>query len=118
MAAPTSQGTAFKKVNAPTFTDFVVVDGTYEEADAVDMLETKDGASDTANFSFANPGIRMKCDWVVKNASTKAAVGNVVTATGAGAPKFLITACATKDYGGFRIVQSVEGIARDSVTLT
>ena len=116
MATPTQQGTALKLLTVPTFSSFVVVDEKWEPSDTCAMEETIDSSSQTANFSFYNPGQEISFEWVIKSAGTAAAVGDVVTS---GASKFLVGPGLKTSYrGGKPAKQSGTLIVRDSVTLS
>lgn len=116
MATPSQQGTALKTQSSPTFSSYVVVDGSWKVKDAVQHTETLDGASQTNNITFWNPGLDVTCEWVVKSASTPAAKGDVVSA--GGTVSYLVLDVETSEYGGRPLKQSVTLWRRDSVTLS
>lgn len=115
MATPTQQGTALKLLAIPTFSNFIVIDEAWKPKDACGMEETVGGTSETANYTFYNPGDDISFEWVIKSAGTAAAKGDVVT-DGAGG-KYLVTDIETQYRGGKPAKQTGTLTVRDSVTL-
>jgi hypothetical protein len=116
MAAPNQQGTGLIATATPLFSKYVVVDGTWKVQDALEHIETKDGASQSANVSFFNPGKNISCDWVVKTGQALAAKGDIVADTTAA--KYLVLEVDNSDFGGKPVKQSVKLYQRDSITLS
>ena len=108
MADPVQKGNQLVFKPAPTFTSFVVVDGTWRERDTTDMTVTKDGASETHNKTYADPGVDVQCEWVIMSGQTPAKKGDVVTSGGESpARKFTVDDVETMDLGGKPLKQSV-----------
>lgn len=114
MATPTQSGTALQVTATPTFSSFVVIDGTWKVKDTTSHVETMNGQSKTENFTFYNPGTEVTAEWTIKSGQTAAAKGDVVTGSGT---KFLVLEAETSEYGGRPLKQSVTLVTRESVTL-
>jgi hypothetical protein len=118
----TQKGPATLQKSAPTFTDFVVVGGTWEENPFVEMSTESGEAGTTYNYSFWNTGTDAKCDLMVKVKTPAVALpkaGDVLTTLETPAREFLVLPNPTyKDFGGMALKVSVQLQLRDSVDLT
>jgi len=116
MATPSQRGTTLKVQSAPTFSNFIVVDGTWQPKDATQVTETLGGDSRTANWTFWNPGLNIDTDWVIVSGSTPARIGDLVGAAN-GSVTFLVLKADDSELGGRPYKQSISLVVRESVTL-
>ncbi len=64
--------------SAPRFRDFVVVDDTWEEDDALQVEQSRDGASNVYNYTGWSPGQQCQCDWWVRKGAARVGTLDVV----------------------------------------
>jgi hypothetical protein len=117
MPTPSQKGTPLKVTASPKFSAFVVEDGSWKEKDATEHQEFKNGESETENLTFFNPGIEATCTWVIKDASTPAAKGDVVAEASPSTRKWVVLEAETSEFGGKPLKQNVTLYSRESLTL-
>jgi hypothetical protein len=100
-------GTALLLKSAPTFADYIVVDGTWKEKDSTQMQRTDDGDSEVANYTFWQAGVDASCDLVIKSGEVALEVGDVLAESSPGTRSFVVISAETSDYGGKPLKQSV-----------
>lgn len=120
MADPIQKGVQLLAKPAPTFEDFVVVDGTWREADPLAVEALKNGNSETINYTGSDPGIDAECEWVIKAGKAPAKKLDEVVATFPGAVPttkvFIVVEAPTQNFGGKPLRQSVRLEHRESMT--
>jgi len=120
MAAPIQKGPNLIAKPAPTFTKFVVVDGTWKEKDSLEINETKDGNSETYNYTGANPGVDATCEVVIKVLDpvvVPLAKLDVLTSTETAPRSFVVLDVETGEFGGKPLKQTLTLAYRASLTL-
>lgn len=118
MADPVQKGNELVAKPAPSFTNFVVVDGTWKEKDALVVVETLDGNSETHNYTGSNPGVDATCDVVIKKTDPATAPlkkMDVITTTETVPRKFLVLDVENSDFGGRPLKQTLTLAHRTSV---
>lgn len=101
-------GTALIHKSAPTFTNFVVVDGTWKEKDTTAKERTDDGSGSVANYSFWRPGVDVSCDLVIKSTGAPVNIGDVITESGSGGRTFIVLEADLQNFGGKPLKQAVQ----------
>lgn len=115
MADPIQRGNVLIAAPAPTFTKFVVVEGTWKEKPALDITVTKDGNSETYNYTGADPGVDATADLVLKATAVPLKKLDVIVTTETAPRKFVVMEVETSEYGGKPLKQSVSLQLRDAV---
>jgi hypothetical protein len=106
-------GTGLVREVAPTFANFVVVDGTWKEKDTTMHERTDGGDGNVLNYSFWKPGVDATCDLVLKVGSVPLLIGDVLTETadpqaGATVRSFVVLDATKSNFGGKPLRQAVQ----------
>jgi len=101
-------GTSLLRRSAPTFADYIVVDGTWKEKDSTQHERTDDGEGEVANYSFWRPGVDVSCDLVIKAAATPLNKGDVLTEEGSGGRTYVVIEADLQNFGGRPLKQTVQ----------
>lgn len=101
-------GTALLKKSAPTFADYIVVDGTWKEKDSTQHERTDGGDGNVANYSFWRPGVDASCDLVIKASGEPLNKGDVLTESGSGGRTYVVLEADLQNFGGKPLKQSVQ----------
>lgn len=115
MAAPKQAANQLIAKPAPTFADYVVVDGTWREKDSLAVEETLDGNSESYNWTGANAGADATCEVVLKTGSDPLEKLDVLVSTEATPRKFVVIDVETMNFGGRALKQSLTLAFRESV---
>lgn len=115
MAAPKQAGFTLIAKPAPTFANFVVVDGTWRERDSLAVEATKDGNSETYNYAGADAGVDAQCEVVLKTGATALKKLDVLSSTEATPRHFVVTDVETMNFGGKAQKQSLTLEFRESL---
>lgn len=119
MADPTQKGTTLIAEAAPTTADYIVVEGSWKETDALSVEDTKDHNGELINKTGCNPGIDAQCDLVIKATKTppaKLSQLNFTRADGTTVVKFTVVDVETSYMGGKPVKCSVKLEHRNSMT--
>lgn len=101
-------GTSLLRKSAPTFADYIVVDGTWKEKDSTQHERTDDGEGAVANYSFWRPGVDASCDLVIKADAAPLNKGDVLQESGNGGRKYVVLEVDLQNFGGKPLKQSVQ----------
>ena len=101
-------GTALLQKSAPTFADYIVVDGTWKEKDSTQHELTAGGDGLVANYSFWRPGVDASCDLVIKADSAPLNKGDVLTEAGGGGRTYVVLEADLQNFGGKPLKQTVQ----------
>jgi hypothetical protein len=101
-------GTGLLHKVAPTFSNFIVVDGTWKEKDSTMHERTDGGDGLVANYSFWRPGVDATCDLVIKLGGTALNKGDVLTESGGGGRAFVVLEADLQNFGGKPLKQAVQ----------
>lgn len=128
MSTPAQKGKQLVQSKAPTFANYLVVDGTWKEKPNTDIETTKDGGG-TANLSAGDPGSDAQCDLVLKKGISEGVDADplnvldelVETATIGGSTTegdlrtWIVTEVETTCKNGKPVMQSVKLLYKESL---
>jgi hypothetical protein len=101
-------GTALIRKSAPTFTNFIVVDGTWKEKDTTQHERTDGGDGLPVNYAFWRPGVDASCDLVIKAGASALNKGDVLTESDGEERTFVVLEADLQNFGGKPLKQAVQ----------
>ena len=111
-------GTGLLRQSAPTFANFIVVDGTWKEKPSTAHERTDGGDGLVVNYSFWRPGVDCTADLVIKTGHVAPTIGDVLTSTETTPRAFVVLDAPESNFGGKPLKVSVQLAFHDDFTPT